>query len=127
MVATSRTISTPGASAGTTIIEQPEYGWTSGLVTAITMRKSATEPLVVNHLWPSITHSSPSRTAVVAIMVGSAPAPGSVIENPLRMVPSSRGCSHRSRWSSRPEDSIPMASSSALPESGALLPNTTGP
>ncbi len=60
----------------------------------MTIRKSATEPLVVNHLWPSMTHSSPSRTAVVAIMVGSAPAPGSVMENPLRMRPSSRGSSH---------------------------------
>ncbi len=93
----------------------------------MTMRKSATEPLVVNHLWPSMTHSSPSRTAVVAIMVGSAPAPGSVMENPLRIRPSSRGSSHCSRCSSRPEDSIPMASSSALPESGALFPKTTGP
>ena len=97
------------------------------MVTAITMRKSATEPLVVNHLWPSMIHSSPSRTARVVIMVGSAPAPGSVMENPLRIFPSSRGWSHFSRCSARPEFSMPMARSSALPESGALLPKTHGP
>ena len=31
----------------------------------ITMKKSAALPLDVNHLWPLMTHSSPSRTAVV--------------------------------------------------------------
>src|SRR5258708_2499046 len=31
--------------------------------------------LLVNHLWPLMTHSSPSSTAVVCSMVGSAPAP----------------------------------------------------
>ena len=67
------------------------------------------------------------EAADVVIMVGSAPAPGSVIENPLRIRPSSRGSNHFSRCSSRPDDSMPMASSSAFPESGALLPNTTGP
>ena len=61
-------------------------------------------------------------------MVGSAPAPGSVMENPLRSRPSSSGLEPPlASARSRPEDSIPMASSSALPESGALLPKTTGP
>ncbi len=50
--------------------------------------------------------------------VGSAPAPGSVIEKLLRSSPRSSGCIHRSFCSGEP----PMASSSALPESGALLP-----
>ena len=31
----------------------------------MTMKKSAARPFEVNHLWPLITHSSPSRTAVV--------------------------------------------------------------
>ena len=92
----------------------------------MTMRKSATDPLEVNHLWPLMTHSSPSRTAVVRIRVGSAPAPGSVMEKALRSLPSSSGSSHWVRCSSRPLASMPMASSSALPESGALLPKTTG-
>ena len=115
-------------STGTRIIDDPWYGWTSGLVTAMTMRKSATDPFVVNHLCPLMTYSSPSRTARVDSSVGSEPAVfGSVIEKPLRSRPSSSGCSHCSRWSSRPVASMPMASSSALPESGALLPKTTGP
>src|SRR5579863_10147025 len=121
-------MSTPGVSVGTMIIELPWYGWMSGLVTAITTKKSATEPFELNHLWPLITYSSPSRTARVDSSVGSEPAVlGSVMEKALRNVPSSSGCNHCSRWSSRPVDSMPTASSSALPESGALLPNTTGP
>ena len=89
---------------------------------------SATDPLVVYHLRPLSTHSSPSRTAVLASSRGSLPAvPGSVIEKPERMVPFSSGSSQRSRMSWRPVISIPVASSSALPLSGALLPKTTGP
>ena len=100
----------------------------SGLVTAITMRKSATDPLLVNHLCPLMTYSSPSRTAEVVSRVGSDPAVlGSVMEKALRRSPSSRGCNHRRRCSSLPEFSMPIARSSALPESGALLPKTTGP
>ena len=70
-----------------------------------------------------MTHSSPSRTAVVDSSVGSAPAPGSVIEKHERYLPSSSGCIQRSFCSSVP----PTAISSALPESGALLPKTLGP
>ena len=69
-----------------------------------------------------MTHSSPSRTAVVVSSVGSAPAPGSVIENADRSLPSSSGRIQRSFCSSVP----PSDSSSLLPESGALLPNTDG-
>ena len=95
MVATSLRISTPGVSTGTMIMDDPEYGCTSGLVTAMTIRKSATEPLLVNHLWPLITHSSPSRTADVDRRVGSDPAVlGSVMEKAERRSPSSNGWSH---------------------------------
>ena len=127
MVDTSRTMSTPGVSTGTMIIDDPEYGCTSGLVTAITIRKSATDPLDVNHLCPLITHSSPSRTADVFSSVGSDPAvSGSVMEKADRNSPSNKGCNHCSRCASFPDASIPTASNSAFPESGALLPNTTG-
>jgi hypothetical protein len=88
----------------------------------MTMRKSATEALELNHLWPSITYSSPSSTARVVSSVGSAPAPGSVIEKQLRSSPRSSGCIQRSCCSGDP----PMASSSALPESGAWLPKMPG-
>ena len=84
---------TPGVSAGTISIEARWCGRASGFVTAITIRKSATLPLVENHLWPLITHSSPSRTARVSSSVGSEPAvSGSVIENALRRSPASSGC-----------------------------------
>ena len=97
------------------------------MVTAITIRKSATDPLDVNHLCPLITHSSPSRTADVANSVGSDPAVlGSVMENADRNSPSNKGCSQRSRCASSPVASMPTANNSAFPESGALLPNTTG-
>jgi hypothetical protein len=59
------------------------------------MKKSARFPFDVNHLWPLITHSSPSRRAVVFIERGSEPAEsGSVIENPDSIFPSISGSSH---------------------------------
>ena len=46
----------------------------------------------MNHLWPLITQSSPSRTARVWIRVGSLPATsGSVIAKQERTRPSHRG------------------------------------
>ncbi len=67
-------------------------GRASGSVTAITIRKSAIEPFDENHLWPLITHSSPSRTARVSSSVGSEPAvSGSVIENADFRSPASSG------------------------------------
>ena len=50
MLGTSRTMSTPGVSVGTTIIDEPSYGGTSGSVTAMTIRKSATDAFDENHL-----------------------------------------------------------------------------
>src|SRR5215216_2333492 len=115
---------TPGVSVGTTLIEKDWYGLSSvSPVLTMTSRKSDTEAFDENHLWPLMTHSSPSRTALVVSSVGSAPAPGSVIEKQERILPSSNGCIQRSFWSSVP----PTAMSSALPESGALLPKMLGP
>ena len=61
---------TPGVSTGTMNIEARWEGRASGSVTAIRIRKSAIEPLEVNHLRPSITHSSPSRRALRAQLRG---------------------------------------------------------
>ena len=70
----------------------------------------------VNHLWPLMTHSSPSRTARVWSVVGSEPeTSGSVIEKQLRISPSSSGRSQRSFCSSVPCS----ARISMLPVSGA--------
>ena len=92
-------------------------------MTAITIRKSATDAFEENHLRPLMTQSSPSSTAVVSSSVGSEPAVcGSVIEKADFRSPASSGCSHCCFWSSVPA----IARISELPESGAALPNTTG-
>ncbi len=52
---------------------------------------------VLHHLRPFNTTSSPSTTAVAAMLVASDDAtPGSVIQNAERISPSSSGFSHRS-------------------------------
>ena len=94
-------------------------GRPSGLVSANTRTMSATDAFVMNHLWPLITHSSPSRPAVVLMTVGSAPAwNGSVSANALEISPRMLGHSHRSFCASV----APCASSSMLPLSGACTP-----
>ena len=52
------------------------FAWPSALgsVMAKQVVKAARFAPLVNHLWPLITHSSPSSTAVVCIRVGSEPA-----------------------------------------------------
>ncbi len=87
----------PGVSVGTMIcvifaLRSPAL---ASSVRHITMRKSARRPFEVNHLWPLITHSLPSRRAVVLMERGSEPAEsGSVIEKPDSIFPSVRGISH---------------------------------
>ena len=60
------------------------YGISLSPVLHMTIRKSLIDAFDENHLWPLMTHSSPSRIALVVSSVGSAPAPGSVIEKQLR-------------------------------------------
>ena len=77
-----------------------------------------------NHLWPSITHSSPSRTARVRSVVGSEPGTsGSVIEKNERISPATSGRSQRPFCSSVPN----IHRISALPASGAWQPKTSWP
>ena len=86
----------------------------------MTMKKSASMPFEVNHLWPLMTHSSPSRTASVAIERGSEPAwSRSVMEKPDSISPSMSGSSHFRFCSSVPY----LTSTLALPELGAAIPN----
>ena len=87
----------------------------------ITMKKSASMPFEVNHLWPLITQSSPSSTAVVVRDRGSEPGfSGSVIEKPDSIVPSIKGNSHRSFCSSVPY----LTRIDWFPEFGATTPNS---
>ena len=89
---TGRTTSTPGVSASTRICEARRCGSASGSVTAITIPKAAPSAPDENHLWPSITHSFPSRTARVRSVVGSEPdTSGSVIEKNERTSPATSG------------------------------------
>ena len=57
---------------------------------------------VENTFWPLITHASPSRRALVRIAPASDPAPGSVIEIDMRMLPSSSLGSQCARCASVP-------------------------
>ena len=94
----------------------------------MTMRMSATEPFDVYHLRPLMHPLVAVAHRARLSSFGSLPAVcGSVMENPERIVPASSGSSQRSRMSWRPVISMPTASSSALPESGALFPKTSGP
>ena len=61
-------------------------------VRAMRMAKLARWALEMNHLWPLITHSSPSGSACVRISVGSEPATsGSVMAKHDHTVPSHSG------------------------------------
>ena len=96
--------------------------WDTSSVTTMSYMFSDTDAFDENHLWPLMIHSSPSRTAWVVSSVGSAPAPGSVIEKHDRISCDSSGSIHLRFCSSVP----PNDSNSALPESGALLPKMRG-
>jgi hypothetical protein len=118
-----RTMVTPGVEVGTMICTMgPDPSADPGsLARHMTMKKSAASPLEVNHLWPLITHSSPSRTALVRMERGPEPAfSGSVMENPDCMVPSTKGMSHCSFCASVPY----LARMVWLPELGATTPKS---
>ena len=119
-----RTISYPGVSVGTSIWLARLCGGASGSLTTMTIATSAPMAPVQNHLWPSITHSSPSRTALVSSVVGSDPATsGSVIAKQLRIEPSSSGASQRSLCSSVPWSTrisiFPVSGAEQLKANGA--------
>ena len=117
-----RTISTPGVSAGTTICVARRCGSASGSVTAMTIPNAAPSAPDENHLCPSMTHSSPSRTARVRSVVGSDPGTsGSVIEKNERTSPAASGRSQRSFCSSVPKSHR----ISPFPASGAWQPKTS--
>ena len=121
---TPRTMFTPGVSVGTmiwVILPLVSAGPSGSSVRHMTIRKSARLPFDVNHLWPLITHSSPSRRAVVLIERGSEPAlSGSVIEKPDSILPSVSGTSHFCFCSSVPY----LSRIFWLPELGATTPKS---
>ena len=98
------------------------WGGASGSVTAMTIPNAAPWAPEENHFVPSITHSSPSRTARVRSSVGSEPATsGSVIEKKDRTSPATSGRRNRSCCSSVPNSHR----ISPFPASGAWQPKTS--
>ena len=76
----------------------------------------------VHHFSPLITYSSPSKTAVAAMLVASEEAtPGSVIPKADLISPASKGLSHSSCCSLVPY----LSKTSMLPVSGAEQLNTS--
>lgn len=73
-------------------------------VTAVTVTSEvmSVPELVMNCLVPLITHSSPSRRAVVLVPLASEPAPGSVSPNPASLRPLTRSGSQVCFCSSEP-------------------------
>ncbi|MCY1186275.1 hypothetical protein D9M71_226670 [compost metagenome] len=76
-------------------IDWLEISGASASVTTMTMKNSAKRAFEANHFLPLITHSSPSRTAVVVKTCGSAPPCGSVIAKQETISPASKGSSQR--------------------------------
>src|SRR5258708_39945041 len=94
-------------------------GAASGSVIANTMAKAAPLALVMNHLWPLMTHALPSQRAEVLIWVGSDPeTSGSVMAMHERTSSATSGSRDFGFWSG-------VAAShrmSVLPGFGADLP-----
>ena len=100
-----RSTFTPGVSRGTSTIECRWWRSASGSVSPMKTRilQSGLPTPVDHHLRPLMTISSPSTTAVAAMLVASEEATsGSVIVKAERIRPSSSGSSQRSRCSAVP-------------------------
>lgn len=81
----------PGESVSTTKAVMPPLPSADFGTRAITTRRSAITPLVVQSFTPSRTYASPSRTALVASRAGSEPTSGSVSRKALMSVRAQRG------------------------------------
>ena len=120
-----RTISRPGVSRSTRIIDCWRCRSADGSVLPITMKtlQSGFIAPVIHHLRPLMTYSSPSRTMDSSTLVASDEATsGSVMAKAERIWASSRGRSHCCFCSSVPN----MCSTSMLPVSGALQLSAAG-
>ena len=98
--------SSPGASSGTMNAVIPACLGTSGSVRQMANPQGERLAVDVHTFWPSMTHSSPSRTALVDRPARSLPAPGS--ENSWQQNSSqcANRATHRSRCSGVPNFSI---------------------
>ena len=101
----------PGVPAGTTIAEISFLPSGRSPVTAVTITREvmAVPEFVMNAFEPSITHSPPSRRAVVRVAPGSDPPPGPVSPNAPSASPRQSGGSHRRFCSCVPNRKIGIA------------------
>ena len=101
----------PGVPLGTMIVEISRVAEPGSPVTAVTVTKRVigVPELVMNCFAPSITHSPPSRRAVVRVAPASDPASGSVRPNPASARPASRSGRCSSRCASVPKRKIGIA------------------
>ena len=102
IVVSNRSIFTPGVSRGTSTIVWRWWRSASGSVSPMKTKilQSGWPTPVDHHLRPLMTTSSPSTTAVAAMLVASELATsGSVMVNAERIRPSSSGSSQASRCS----------------------------
>ena len=98
----------PGVPAGTMIAEICRSPVSAVTVTSAVM---SVPELVMNAFDPLITHSPPSRRAVVRVAPASEPPPGSVRPNAPSFSPAARAGSHRCFCASVPNRQIGMAPS----------------
>jgi hypothetical protein len=116
----------PGVPAGTTIAEislRPSWPVPVIAVT-VTIEVMSVPALVMNALEPLITHSSPSRRAVVRVAPASEPPPGSVSPKAPSRSPAASAGNHRrfcsgvpNRWSGMAPSETPASSVIATDES----------
>lgn len=94
----------PGVPDGTMMAEISGRPLSPRPVTAVTVTSPvmSVPELVMKALVPSMTHSPPSRRAVVLVAPASDPPPGSVRPNAPSMVPAHRRGSHCCFWASVP-------------------------
>ncbi len=112
ILCSSRVTLKPGRSVSTTIADSRRLVRSaSGLVTANTTTRSATLAWLMNRLPPSMTYSSPSRTAFVRMPDGSDPASASVRANAMSRSPEASPGSQRSCCSGEPATWIGIAPS----------------
>jgi hypothetical protein len=125
MVSTSRTSFQPSEGMSTKKAELAAWGSSGSCsVRAIKMAKFELRAWLMNHLCPLMIQSSPSRTAVVWIRVGSEPATsGSVMAKHERARPSHSG----TRYFSRCSGVAQWSSVCMLPSSGAWAFSANGP
>ena len=111
-----RTSFSPGASFGTTNSAWPLWP-SSGSTVALTTCTSAMPPLPIQILCPSMTHSSPSRSAVVRRLRTSEPPSGSEIASAASFrspgAPKHSGA-QRSSWSGVAACAIALSASAGI-------------